>query len=338
MRRGFSLCEKTKFFANSTNKYLNGFRPVLRRRFPVVLLVNRTEILHVFEAYARRDGFKKSTGEYVTFLDSDDFLHKDNIENLLQAIQETNADIAMCEMIEFTGSNRPKPIMSNTKEIIDSKEEAFRLLINNPHKDKFWSMTVWGKLYSKEIVESINWKESNYRVYEDNFWTPQAFDLAKRIVVLRKQLIYYRRYDDDSKPLSKQLTDNNLNGKPVGYLEFDWLWFDFYKSYIKRNNLKLYKDLYEKDYDRFIWRTKRLIEAGVLQAENNEEYIIKICKRHRKWFQNTTEKKDKIIHKQRELINAQNNEIMKIRSLKGATRNLAGAILRKSGIRRKVKK
>ncbi|MDR1969885.1 MAG: glycosyltransferase [Candidatus Nomurabacteria bacterium] len=290
--------------------------------------------------YARRDGFRKSTGEYITFLDSDDFFHEDNIKNSLATLQETKADIAVYEMVEFVGDEKSPAVIENTKETIDSKEEMFRLLISNSRRKKFYMMTVWGKLYTRKIVEKIDWRLSNYRIYEDNFWMPQALDATKRIVIINQQLIYYRTYNDNSKPLSKQLVGNTQNGEPVGYLEWVHDWFGLHKKYIDKNKLSLTDELNERKYALLVRNLDKLIESNMLQMENNEKYVGEIYTEYRQRVKVELARKDyelvqknKTICDQREQIKSLNARIEKLQSLRGSVRNFGGAVLRRSGVR-----
>lgn len=232
---------------------------------------------------ARKTGFDESHGRYVTFLDSDDYFYKDNVECSLKALLEANADVAIYGSREFSDHNKkdeaPCPDMQYvTKTLTTKKQKASYVFHGGENLPEVQYITVWGKLYAREVVEGVDWKAANYRVYEDNFWTPQALLKSSKIVVMSNQLIYYRRnveYGAHSENLGNRLTGNSVNGEAVGYIEFVELVRKFYSKLARDNGLgpKLDEETNRRLFLIKSWRVDNLAKAGLMNSENNMEFI-----------------------------------------------------------------
>lgn len=230
---------------------------------------------------ARKTGFDVSTGKYITFLDSDDYFRVDAIEKSLTELLNNNADVVVYGTQEFNDTEKPTitDAKSETKILTTKKQRVNYAFHGGENLPGVQYITVWGKLYTREVIESIDWNVANYRIYEDNFWTPQALLHAKKVVLVSDPLIYYRRnvaYGTDSTNLGNRLTGNSINGNAVGYLEFIELVRVFYSQLLDRYGLG---DQLDKETTRklFLIKTSRLdnlAKAGLLDSENNMKFVV----------------------------------------------------------------
>ena len=80
---------------------------------------------------ARNTGLDMASGDYVVFVDSDDFVKKNYIEIMYKAIKENNADVSSCGIIQYyaDGSQYEKPIC-DIKKFYSEKEEGRSFLIS----------------------------------------------------------------------------------------------------------------------------------------------------------------------------------------------------------------
>lgn len=240
---------------------------------------------------ARFTGFMNSHGKYVAFLDSDDILHTDNLEKSLSAIIENGADVAAYAHHEFSDAN--EELISTTGglpkagiNILQTKDEIARYaFFGDGNLPDVFRMTVWGKLYSRKVVEKVDWNQSDYRYYEDNFWIVQALLAANKLILLSDNLIYYRRntpYNHVGPSLSGQLTGNTKDNRPVGYLEQVKYMFDLDTKLAKRYKVSnLQGRLEEKFYGEMAWRMDGLSRSGLLDKENNLEYVPEVWAQYR---------------------------------------------------------
>ncbi|MBR1654221.1 MAG: glycosyltransferase family 2 protein [Clostridia bacterium] len=99
----------------------------------------------------RNIGIKESTGTYIVFVDSDDYIEQDYIYNIYEEIKKSNCKVAFCGMIESNiNKNKYKNVnYLDTKKVLDFNDYIDDF-INTTH----FSM-VWKGIYKKETVESI---------------------------------------------------------------------------------------------------------------------------------------------------------------------------------------
>src|SRR5574344_1816284 len=135
---------------------------------------------------ARNAGYPYVTGEYISFVDSDDCISKYMFEVLLNIIKSENSDIAECGVEKFTQGNMPVDKGADSVGIKTySAEDALKELI----KDGAFHQHVWNKLYKASVINNILFEKG--KLNEDEFWTYQIFGNAKKISKTDCRLYYY---------------------------------------------------------------------------------------------------------------------------------------------------
>ena len=136
---------------------------------------------------ARKFGIDNSTGNYLMFLDADDYyINRDFIFRAYNTIKKERADIVEYGVL-FN--------QSNGQQINNSARE--RIVIDNPvvaeialFKDNLIKFNVWSKIYTRDIVNTLPY--STARTYEDVRTIPIWVSNAKKIVIMPTPEINYR--------------------------------------------------------------------------------------------------------------------------------------------------
>lgn len=139
------------------------------------------------QANARNHALDICHGDYVTFLDSDDYLHKEALEYLLNLLISKEADIVQCAFIRGTSKVFPVIKQNITVEEYDNHSIFLSEKAN---------VIVCGKLYKREILLKHRIKEGRY--YEDDYTTWKWYYNSERIVVSNRVLYYYTENPDST--------------------------------------------------------------------------------------------------------------------------------------------
>ena len=203
---------------------------------------------------ARNRGLEIATGEYISYLDSDDWLDTKMYETLLETAMKNEADMVKCGIIETNGAAEEKITFSDVKIINNEQHKAFK----NYFKGILWTLA-WNGLYKKELAKKVKFPDNV--VHEDNYSSGMFLYLAKKVIAMPFCLNYYRVNDAGiskrgvKKPLDKILAIIKLKQDllKLGFADkkLDWkLSVEFY-HFVRGWNDDLYrvvamkKDLYE---------------------------------------------------------------------------------------------
>ncbi len=136
------------------------------------------------QAAARNRGIDTASGKYIAFVDSDDYVSDNLIEDLYLAISQNNADISLCGYYEY---HKNKTIVGGPmKNCVLNKEAALEELI----KDKEIKSFPWGRLFDKKLFDGIRFPVG--RNYEDLAINYRLFYKASIICAIDEQLYHYQ--------------------------------------------------------------------------------------------------------------------------------------------------
>ena len=143
---------------------------------------------------ARNTGMDNCTGDYLTFIDSDDAIAKNYLSLLYNALTESNADVSasLSEDVENWDDSTEFPIIKEQAEriVYDGKSACIRLYSG----DDRVTIGSTSKLYKRNIVESLRFPLR--KSHEDQYFTPIAFYNANKIVFVKAHNYFYRVRND----------------------------------------------------------------------------------------------------------------------------------------------
>lgn len=171
---------------------------------------------------ARNKGLEIATGEWISFIDSDDWVEKDYIYELYNAATSNNAQISLCSYNRVVG-NKIEQIMHKARVV--SGNEYLISTLNPQTGFGFCHM----KLYSASCIKDIKFNTS-LKIGEDALYNEQVSKNINRAIIINKCLYNYRinsnsvvkRFDKDyvnkfldSMILNKEYILNNYKDKNV---------------------------------------------------------------------------------------------------------------------------
>ena len=136
---------------------------------------------------ARNAALDVATGDYITFVDSDDFLQEDALERLLATLLKTGADIAVCgTAICSEDGTLLSQTMAQTQQWFYGAAQQRALLI-----EPTVGTASWGKLYQRSLWKTIRFPEGKY--YEDVFIAHEILHVSHATVVCPFVGYWYRQ-------------------------------------------------------------------------------------------------------------------------------------------------
>ena len=130
----------------------------------------------------RNMGIAKSTGDYIMFVDSDDYIELNYVEVLLKSLNENKADLAISNYYLDTPSKTYEIDLKNLKTTSIKEDEDLLCKIN---------LSPWNKLYKKDLIINNNNKFPYKVKYEDVPFVVEAVIKARKISFVPNYLYHY---------------------------------------------------------------------------------------------------------------------------------------------------
>lgn len=170
---------------------------------------------------ARNTGIAAAKGEYIGFVDSDDYIAPTMYEELYKAINESGVKLALCsftcidEQGILTDENHINPVKNETLT-------AEQLLPKLYETGGWFYIVAWNKLYHRSLLTTDFFPFG--KIHEDEFVIAQTVYNAGKIACINKKMYYYIREREGS------ITNNQADIRHLDYLEAMILRYYYYQQ------------------------------------------------------------------------------------------------------------
>ncbi|WP_292956550.1 MULTISPECIES: glycosyltransferase [unclassified Neptuniibacter] len=182
---------------------------------------------------ARNIGIEHATGEFLLFLDADDYLESEAIQKLMLAQKKVNSDLTVCAFNNFGHNAKKKPTVIFENNTLLGAQEITHYVKNYLNKPNRHSLFVysWGRLFRNSIIQKNScFFDTTLSSYEDVKFNFQTLHHIESIYYLSEPLCHYRAH-----PMLSSAT-TKLTGDPhsmFGYVNA----LQFSKTYLKRHEV-----------------------------------------------------------------------------------------------------
>lgn len=222
---------------------------------------DRIKVYHTVNgglSVARNVGLENATGDYLMFLDSDDFLELDAVENMYNAIEEKDADYIIGNYINTTesGEKWEKPVFSY------EEFKPFQLSIEDSFNSFFiMNSSVCNKIFKKSFIDGLNLKFEVGLPAEDAIFTTYCFIKSTKVFYIPSLVFNYRQRKGGS--ISTSCSREYFDGINKAYRII-------YENFRDNGRLAYYRYFYGKSMNYMLYK---FIDSDILTREQRIEIL-----------------------------------------------------------------
>ena len=155
---------------------------------------NRCIVIHQLnsgEAEARNTGLDHANGEYISFIDGDDYIHPQMLEILYEALQKGDYDFSMT-LHKRTWNNEKFKFINKVDYEKLNQNDLIYTFFDRKYKQAnypaYFFYMVWNKLYKKEIIDNIRFQKA---AAEDCIFSIEIYLRTKSAIIVKNELYYW---------------------------------------------------------------------------------------------------------------------------------------------------
>ena len=150
---------------------------------------NRIKVIHKENgglSDARNFGIEVFTGDYILFVDSDDYIDLTMVEKMVCRIENDNTDMCVCTFATFKDGEEPNRNYNKQNEIITAEEALFRL---TQKEYNVYFVIACCKLIKREVISDLRFVKG--KIHEDEFMCHHLIGNCKTISCIYEPLYFY---------------------------------------------------------------------------------------------------------------------------------------------------
>ena len=211
------------------------------------------------QGIARNNALNIANGEYIGFVDPDDYVSPQMFETLYKNAKAYNADLVE---ESFYIDNQARSYKRKQKNKLNlPTNDIFNWKVKKNYAFSV-NLAVWNKLYRRDFIRKFNIKFMNVLRGEDIIFTVKSRVLANRILYIDNADYYYRIKEDNSTTINPELKSK------IKVSKFEY--FELFKQSLIDSNIY---NILEKDYKR--WVIKSFIDNLLLKQFKNQFRYLK---------------------------------------------------------------
>lgn len=149
---------------------------------------NRIKVIH-----QENHGISLAKGNYIFWIDSDDYIKENIIEKLYENLIKCDADISICDFIKGSETDYIFPDSNNIAvECFDNKR-GLELIYKNDHYS-FIMAASWAKLIKKDLYNGLQYPDG--KIFEDIYMSHHLINKCKKIVFTNEVMYYYYQWPE----------------------------------------------------------------------------------------------------------------------------------------------
>ena len=164
---------------------------------------------------ARNAGMAVATGEYISFINSDDYISPDMYWLLLERMTADGSDIAACGVEMVYDDGTPSHILTPEGTHVLDNSQAMEAIV----RETLLLQPVWYKLYKTDMVRNVPFPVGKY--HEDVFWSWQVVARANRVSVFDTPCYCYLQRGGSI--MSEKFSEKRLDAIEAKCQRYDYL-------------------------------------------------------------------------------------------------------------------
>lgn len=236
---------------------------------------------------ARNTGIELASGNYITFVDGDDWLEPEMYENLIEAMTTNNAQLAACRYHRVF----PDLIRDGSTGKTTVFKEPYSMLLQQLKEDEAYMIqhAAWNKLYHRSLLEELRFPEGKW--FEDIVFSAKVLSKVTRGVYVDIASYNYVCAREGS-IMNTGLTERHFSDMIPAYIERESFLegledpelVETHRYFFYKRLLHFYRELYKKENRALRYHAKELVNL-LRQRKNtfSAVYALEIARRTEKW-------------------------------------------------------